>query len=181
MAILFLNMLMARNFIAMKPDLVRPDIEILEILQTDGRVSNRDLAARVALSPSPCWRRVRALEDAGVIERYVALLAPDKLGLAVIAFAHVSLTDHHPQTVEEFDAAVARAPEVLECYMTSGEHDYMLKVITADMASYEHFLSEKMLRLPSVRTVNTGFVLRRKKYTTALPLPEPGPKRGPQT
>jgi DNA-binding Lrp family transcriptional regulator len=158
----------------MTTQLSRPDVEILEILQSDGRVSNRDLATRVALSPSPCWRRVRALEDAGVVERYVALLAPEKLGLAVIAYAHVSLTDHHPETVEEFDAAVERAPEVLECYMTSGEHDYMLKVITADMAAYEHFLSEKMLRLRSVRTINTGFVLRRKKYTTALPLPQPG-------
>lgn len=157
----------------MPSNLTRPDVEILEVLQADGRISNRDLAAKVALSPSPCWRRVRTLEEDGVIERYVALLAPEKLDLAVIAFAHVSLTDHHPESVEEFDAAVDRAPEVLECYMTSGEHDYMLKVITADMASYEHFLSDKMLRLPSVRTVNTGFVLRRKKYTTALPLPHP--------
>jgi len=154
----------------MIPEMTRTDVQILDVLQQQGRISNRELAERVGLSPSPCWRRVRALEEAGVIEAYVALLEPRALGLSVFAFAHVSLTDHHPESVEAFDRAIRDAPEVLECYMTSGEHDYMLKVVAADMAGYERFLSERLLALAAVRTVNTGFVLKRKKHTTALPL-----------
>lgn len=150
--------------------LSRQDLAILGHLQEDGRISNRDLADKVSLSPSPCWRRVRALEAERVIRGYTALLDPEKLGLRVLAFAHVSLTDHHPATVQRFDRSIAEAPEVLECFMTSGDHDYMLKVVTRDMASYQDFLSEKLLRLDCVRTVNTSFALKQKKHSTRLPL-----------
>jgi len=150
--------------------LSRQDLAILDRLQLDGRISNRDLASAVSLSPSPCWRRVRALEDGEVIRGYAALLDPERLGLNILAFAHVSLVDHHPETVQQFDQSIGRAPEVLECFMTSGDHDYMLKVITRDMAAYQAFLSEKLLRMPCVRTVNTSFALRQKKSSTRLPL-----------
>lgn len=154
----------------MSTKLSRQDLAILDHLQQDGRISNRDLAAAVSLSPSPCWRRVRALEDGKVIRGYAALLDPERLGLNILAFAHVSLVDHHPETVQQFDQSIARATEVLECFMTSGDHDYMLKVITRDMAAYQAFLSEKLLRMPCVRTVNTSFALRQKKSSTRLPL-----------
>lgn len=154
----------------MKETLSKQDVAILRHLQEDGRISNRDLASRVSLSPSPCWRRVRALEEQQVIRGYTALLDPDKLGLRVVAFAHVSLVDHHPPTVARFDRKISEAPEVLECFMTSGDHDYMLKVVTRDMSSYQDFLSEKLLSLDCVRTVNTSFALKQKKLSTRLPL-----------
>ena len=148
----------------------KQDLAILGHLQEDGRISNRDLADRVSLSPSPCWRRVRALESQQVIRGYTALLDPQKLGLSILAFANVSLVDHHPATVQHFDQSISEGPEVLECFMTSGEHDYMLKVVTRDMSSYQDFLSEKLLRLHCVRTVNTSFALKQKKISTRLPL-----------
>jgi DNA-binding Lrp family transcriptional regulator len=148
----------------------KQDLAILRYLQEDGRISNRDLATRVSLSPSPCWRRVRALESQQVIRGYTALLDPEKLGLSILAFAHVSLVDHHPATVQHFDQSISEAPEVLECFMTSGDHDYMLKVVTRDMSSYQDFLSRKLLRLDCVRTVNTSFALKQKKISTRLPL-----------
>jgi Lrp/AsnC family leucine-responsive transcriptional regulator len=154
----------------MSAKLSRQDLAILRYLQEDGRISNRDLASKVALSPSPCWRRVRALESQLFILGYTALLDPQKLGLSILAFAHVSLVDHHPATVERFDQSISQAPEVLECFMTSGDHDYMLKVVTTDMASYQDFLSEKLLRLDCVRTVNTSFAMKQKKISTRLPL-----------
>jgi DNA-binding Lrp family transcriptional regulator len=146
------------------------DIAILKELQGDGRVSNRDLADRVGLSPAPCWRRVRALEDQQIISRYAALLDAEKVGLSIVAFAHISLENHHATTVAEFDAAIQSADEVLECYMTSGEYDYMLKVVAADMACYEKFFSEVLMQIAAIRNVSTSFALRHKKLTTALPL-----------
>ena len=154
----------------MKQKLSKQDVAILRHLREDGRISNRDLANQVSLSPSPCWRRVRALEEQQVIRGYTALLDPEKLGLRVVAFAHVSLVDHHPPTVARFDQKISEAPEVLECFMTSGDHDYMLKVLTRDMSSYQDFLSEKLLSLDCVRTVNTSFALKQKKLSTRLPL-----------
>ena len=146
------------------------DIAILKELQGDGRVSNRDLADRVGLSPAPCWRRVRVLEDQQIISRYAALLDAEKVGLSIVAFAHISLENHHATTVAEFDAAIQSANEVLECYMTSGEYDYMLKVVAADMVTYEKFFSEVLMQIAAIRNVSTSFALRHKKLTTALPL-----------
>ena len=148
----------------------RFDIAILRELQANGRISNRDLAERVGLSPAPCWRRIRALEKDQVIASYATLLDSEKLGLSIIAFAHISLENHQASTVAAFDRAIQTSDKVLECYMTSGEYDYMLKVVAADMGEYEKFLSDVLMQIPAVRNVSTSFALRHKKLTTALPL-----------
>ncbi len=148
----------------------RFDIAILRELQRDGRMSNRELAGRVGLSPAPCWRRLRALEQDQVISRYTALLDAAKVGLSIVAFAHISLENHHTSTIIEFDKAIQSSDEVLECYMTSGEYDYMLKIVVADMVAYEKFFSEVLMQVPVVRNVSTSFAMRHKKLTTALPL-----------
>ena len=148
----------------------KADIAILEALQKDGRLSNRDLAKKVSLSPSPSWRRLRALEDAGVISHYAAVVNREQVGLSIMGFAHVTLHDHRAENVKKFDRAILGAPRVLECHATSGEHDYMLKVVAPDMASYQDFLSSYLLKIGVVRTVNTSFVLKQQKNTTALPM-----------
>lgn len=150
----------------------RFDIAILTVLQTRGRISNKDLAEQVGLSPAPCWRRLRALEQSGVIRGYAALLEPNAVNLNIIAFAHIALENHHAQTVAEFDAAIQKMPEVLECYMTSGKYDYMLKIAARDMAAYEQLLSDGLMQIQAVRSVSTSFALRHNKLTTALPLYE---------
>ena len=150
--------------------MVKSDISILEALQNDGRLSNRDLAKQVSLSPSPSWRRLRALEEAGVISHYAAVLDREQVGLPIMGFAHVILHDHNSENVKRFDRAIMGAPQVLECHATSGEHDYMLKVVAPDMVSYQDFLSEYLLKIGVVRTVNTSFVLKQQKNTTVLPL-----------
>jgi len=148
----------------------KADIAIIEALQHDGRLSNRELAKKVSLSPSPSWRRLRALEETGVISHYAAVVNREEVGLSIMGFAHVSLHDHRAETVKKFDRAIMGAPQVLECHSTSGDHDYMLKVVAPDMASYQKFLSEYLLKIGVVRTVNTSFVLKRQKNTTALPM-----------
>lgn len=146
------------------------DISILEAIQKNGRLSNRELAKEVSLSPSPSWRRLRSLEDEGVIKHYAAVVDRHKVGLSIMGFAHVTLHDHSSEKVRRFDKAIMRAPQVLECHATSGEHDYMLKVVAPDMASYQDFLSDYLLKIGVVRTVNTSFVLKQQKSTTALPM-----------
>ncbi len=148
------------------------DLAILEALQSDGRLSNQDLANRVALSPSPCWRRVRRLEESGIITGYVALVDPEAAGLPVLAYAHVSLENHHADTVESFDQLIREMPQVLECCAMAGEYDYLLKVRTASLDGYERFLRQGLLQHPAVRAVNTSFVLSQQKYTTSLPVLE---------
>ena len=140
------------------------------MLQQDARVSNKELAESVGLSPSPCWRRVRRLEESGVIEQYVARLSRQALGFPVLAYVQISLEDHHPDTIREFDDLVRRCDEVQECCSMSGQYDYLIKVVARDMESYEEFLSGKLLRLGGVQTANTSFVLKQKKSTSALPL-----------
>lgn len=146
------------------------DVSILEAIQKNGRLTNRELAKEVSLSPSPSWRRLRSLEDAGVIKHYAAVVDRQKVGLSIMGFAHVTLHDHSSEKVKRFDQAIMRAPQVLECHATSGEHDYMLKVVAPDMASYQDFLSEYLLKIGVVRTVNTSFALKQQKSTTALPM-----------
>ena len=148
----------------------RTDRKILAELQKNGRLSSQALAAKVGLSTSPCWRRVRRMEKAGVISGNVAILNPESVGLHVIAFAQVSLEDHHPDSVAEFDRMVEDLPEILECHAMSGQHDYQLKVICESIGAYDKLLSEHLLRVKAVHTVNTSFVLRTNKSTTALPL-----------
>jgi Lrp/AsnC family leucine-responsive transcriptional regulator len=146
------------------------DYRILGELQRNGRLSSQALAERVGLSTSPCWRRVRRLEEQGVIRANVAILEPGKVGLHVTAIANISLEDHHPDSVAEFDRMVAERPEILECFATSGQHDYTLKVICESIVEYDRLLNEHILSCKPVHTVSTSFVLRGTKHTTALPL-----------
>jgi DNA-binding Lrp family transcriptional regulator len=150
----------------------RLDRRILEELQADARISNQELAKRVGLSPAPCWRRLRRLEEAGFIAGYATLLQAPAIGLPILAYAVVSLENHHPESVRQFDQLVKERPEVLECHSMSGANDYLLRIVAASMEAYEHFLSTQLLQLRAVRSVNTSFVLRTKKFTTRLPVGE---------
>ena len=150
----------------------RLDRRILEELQRDARMSNQELAKRVGLSAAPCWRRLRRLEGGGYIEGYATLLRAAAIGLPILAYALVSLENHHPESVRQFDQLVKERPEVLECHSMSGANDYLLRIVAASMEAYEHFLSTQLLQLAAVRSVNTSFVLRTKKFTTRLPVCE---------
>ena len=146
------------------------DRKILGLLQTDGRMSLADLAAKVGLSPSPCLRRVRMLERAGVIARYVAVLDQQAVGLPVSVFVSVKLERQREQALERFAKAIARWPEVLECYLMTGPRDYLLRVVVADVAAYEAFLKEKLTRLDALASIESSFTLEQVKYTNVLPL-----------
>jgi DNA-binding Lrp family transcriptional regulator len=148
----------------------RLDRRILDELQGDARISNQELAKRVGLSPAPCWRRLRRLEQAGFITGYATLLDGPAVGLPIMAYATVSLENHHPETVREFDQLVNDRPEVLECHSMSGPNDYLLRIVAASMDAYERFMSSHVLQIRAVRSVNTSFVLRTKKFTTRLPV-----------
>ncbi len=148
----------------------RLDCRILEELQLDARITNQELAKRVGLSPAPCWRRLKRLEAEGFIAGYATLLSAEAIGLPIQAYALVSLENHHADTVRQFDQLVRERPEVLECHSMSGPNDYLLRIVAAGMDAYEHFLSTQLLQLPAVRSVNTSFVLRTKKFTTRLPV-----------
>jgi DNA-binding Lrp family transcriptional regulator len=157
----------------MTKSLDRVDRRILDELQADARISNHDLAKRVGLSSAPCWRRLRRLQDEGYISSYATLLNPSAIGLPILAYAQVTLENHHPESVRQFDQLIAHRPEVLECHSMSGPNDYLLRIVAASMEAYEHFLSTHVLQTKAVRSVNTSFVLRTKKFTTRLPLEAP--------
>lgn len=147
------------------------DRAILERLQEDGRISNQDLAAAVNLSPSPCLRRVRRLEEEGLIEGYVVRLNARKLGLKLTAFLHISMDRHTPERFDNFEAAIADFPEVLECHLVTGQDaDYLLKVVVEDMDDYQQFLLDKVTRIGGVTGVHSSFVLKSPKNRTALPV-----------
>jgi DNA-binding Lrp family transcriptional regulator len=146
------------------------DRKILALLQEDARLANVDLAGKVGLSPSPCLRRVRDLEEAGVIRRYVTLLDPAAIGLPVSVFVSVSLERQVEQALERFEAAILKRPEVMECYLMTGDADYLLRVVTADLSAYELFLIEHLTRVPGVASIKSSFALKQVKYRTALPV-----------
>jgi len=149
----------------------RYDRRILEVLQEEGRISNQDLADRIGLSPSPCLRRVRALEESGLILGYRALLDGSRIGLTLLALVHISMDRHTPERFARFDAAVSELPEVLECLLITGQDaDYQLKVIVRDMDAYQSLLLNKITRIEGVTGVHSSFVLRRVVERTALPL-----------
>lgn len=148
----------------------RIDRKILALLQEDGRQPNNELADQVGLSPSPCLRRVKALEEAGVISRYVALVDPASVDLPVNIFVSVSLDRQIEERIDAFEAAVMERPEVLECYLMSGDADYLLRVVVPDLASYERFLKEHLTRIPGVAGIRSSFALKQVRYRTALPL-----------
>lgn len=147
------------------------DRDILHILQQEGRINNQDLAERINLSPSPCLRRVRQLEDSGIIEGYVALLNARKLGLTLMAFVQVSMDKHSRNNLEEFEEQLSACPEVLECHLITGQSaDYQLKVVVKDMDSYQQFLLNKLLLMKGVNGVHSSFVLKSAITRTALPI-----------
>jgi DNA-binding Lrp family transcriptional regulator len=148
------------------------DYRILGALQEQGRISNQDLAERVGISTAACWRRVRALEAAGTISAYTALLDRRQLGMALCAFVHVSLSRHQRQSTVDFEAAVATRPEVLECFATTGDADFILRVVTSDIESFDRFLEEFLFGLEGIAQIRSNIALRELKFATALPLPE---------
>lgn len=152
-------------------ELDRYDRRILEVLQADGRLPNQELAERIGLSPSPCLRRVRALEEAGVITGYRALVDARKLGLSLMALLHISMDKHTPERFANFEKKIAARPEVLECLLITGqEADYQLKVIVRDMDAYQELLLNRITRIEGVTGVHTSFVLRRALDNTVVPV-----------
>lgn len=146
------------------------DSRILRVLQENARISNVDLAESVGISPSPCWRRVRELETDGVIDRYVTLVKPGAVGLPVSVFIQVSLEKQVEAALEEFEAAVLARPEVMECYLMTGDADYLLRVVLSDLEAYERFLLDHLTRIPCVASIKSSFALKQVKYRTALPI-----------
>ncbi len=149
----------------------RTDRRILHELQLNARITNQELADRVGLSPSPCLRRVKQLEEAGLIKGYVTELAADKLGLKLMALVQIAMDRHTPDRFERFESAVRALPQVLECIMITGQSaDYQLKVLVRDMDEYQDFLLNKLTRIPGVSDVRSSFVLRNIVSTAVLPL-----------
>lgn len=147
----------------------RYDQHILEILQQDGRINNQDLAERIGLSPSPCLRRVKALEESGLIVGYRALLDAKKLGLTLTALIHISMDKHTPERFANFEATVSLLPEVLECLLITGQNaDYQLKVAVRDMDHYQALLLNKLTTITGVTGVHSSFVLRQVLDKTAM-------------
>lgn len=155
----------------MSTQLDRYDGLILERLQRDGRISNQELADAISLSPSPCLRRVRQLEEDGYIDGYVALLNARKLGLNLTAFIQIAMDHHTPDRFENFENTIADYPEVLECHLITGQSaDYLLKVIVEDMDAFQQFLLGKLTRIEGVTGVQSSFVLKSPLRSTALPI-----------
>lgn len=160
------------------PTLDKIDLKILAILQADGRLSNQEVAERVNLSPSPCLRRIKRLEDSGVIRQYVALLEPTKIGLGLLAYVNVRLEKHSDLPSQgstrsprkDFAAAVEQWPEVVACYAMTGDMDYLLRVHVEDMNHFSRFMMDTLLRHPAVLDVKSSFALQQIKDTTALPV-----------
>lgn len=159
-------------------DFDRIDLKILAELQSDARLTNVELAQRVNLSPSPCLARVRALEQAGIIKRYVALLDPSAVGLGLNVFINVSLERQVEKTLQQFQTAINRFPEIVECYLMSGDADYLLRVVVPDVQALEEFILNGLTKIPGVASIRSSFALKQVKYDTALPLG--APKRATQ-
>ena len=146
------------------------DLRILSELQKNARIANVDLARAVSLSPSPCLARVRALEQAGTIDRYVTLLDAKKLGLTVSVLVQVTLEKQVESALEIFEKAVRERPEVMECYLMTGDADYLLRVLVPDVPAFERFILDFLSRVPGVGNIKSSFALKQVKYQTALPL-----------
>lgn len=149
------------------------DRQLLSLLQHDGRISNQDLAQQIGLSPSPCLRRVKRLEDQGYIRRYVALVDPDRLGLGLLAFISVRLDKSHRAghgTISGFAQDVQGWPEVIQCYAMSGDMDYLLRIQVSDLAAFSRFAMDTLMRHPAVIDIRSSFALQSIKETTELPV-----------
>ncbi|MEK8025990.1 Lrp/AsnC family transcriptional regulator [Pseudaquabacterium rugosum] len=153
-----------------RPELDTLDLRILRELQADGSLSNVELARRVGLSPSPCLARVKALTASGVIRQYVALLDAQRLGLHLNVFISISLKQQTRAALEAFEARICARDEVMECYLMTGDADYLIRVAVADMAALERFILEQLSPMPQVEKIRSSFALKQVRYKTALPL-----------
>lgn len=147
------------------------DLRILAELQSDGALTNVELARRVHLSPSPCLARVKALEAAGVIERYVALANAKLLGLGLNVFINISLKEQSKEALAGFERRIAEHDEVMECYLMTGDSDYLIRVAVPDIAALERFILEQLTPIPGIEKIRSSFALKQVRYKTALPLP----------
>ncbi|MCC5796966.1 MAG: Lrp/AsnC family transcriptional regulator [Methylophaga sp.] len=155
----------------MPEQLDKYDRQILTLLQKNGRITNQELAEAISLSPSPTLRRVKQLEESGLVDGYVALLSARKLGLTLMAFIGISMDKHTPERFAALEQNLALYPEVLECHLITGQTaDYLLKVIVRDMDAYQQFLLNKLTRIEGVTGVHTSFVMKSPIYSTALPI-----------
>ena len=148
------------------------DIRILNELQNDSSHSNVELAKRVHLSPSPCLMRVKALKDKGVIRNYVALADPKVLGLGLNVFISISLKEQSKEALSEFEKRISEHDEVMECYLMTGDSDYLIRVAVADMAALEKFILEQLTPIAGIEKIRSSFALKQVRYKTALPLPK---------
>lgn len=146
------------------------DKKILIALQDNAELSMVDLGDKVGLSHTPCWRRVKRLEEDGYIKRRVTLLNPDKLNLNVSVHAYITIKRHDEESLLAFESAVQEVPEIVECYSTTGDKDYLLRMVVSTVDDYESLLKKRLVHLPNVASVNSVFALKQVKYTTALPL-----------
>jgi Lrp/AsnC family leucine-responsive transcriptional regulator len=147
------------------------DLRILDQLQRDGALSNVELARRVHLSPSPCLARVKALEASGVIERYVAIVSASKLGLGLNVFISISLKSQSKEALADFERRIAEHDEVMECYLMTGDSDYLIRVAVADISALEKFILEQLSPISGIDKIRSSFALKQVRYKTALPLP----------
>jgi Lrp/AsnC family leucine-responsive transcriptional regulator len=146
------------------------DRKIIAALQADGKITVNELAEKVGLSASPCARRVRLLEQAKVIKGYTAIIDQKKVGLPISAFASIKLERQREDALERFSKAVSRWPEVVDCYLMTGQRDYLLRIVVRDLEAYERFLNDKMTRLEGVASIETSFALKQIKRSEALPV-----------
>ena len=154
----------------MPVELDATDRRIFKIMQDDGSLTNAEIAERAGLSPSPCWRRVQRLRDLGVIAKQVVLLDRSKVGLNAQIFAQVRLNAKGRENIEEFSAAIQKFPEVLDCYVTLGSTDFILRIVAQDINAYERFFFDQLSRVPGIQEINSMVALSEIKSTTALPL-----------
>ncbi len=154
----------------MHPDLDRGDLRILDLIQQQGHLSAAEVAERLGMSPSTCWRRVSRLEEQGVIRKRVALLDREKLGLSIMVFSHVKLSGHGRDALLRFEQAVRTHSEILECYTLMGETDFLLRIVCRDIKAYEAFFLDHLSRFPGVQSVNSSIAMAVIKETTALPV-----------
>jgi DNA-binding Lrp family transcriptional regulator len=154
-----------------KMEIDETDLRLLKTVQEDARLSNVELAERIGLSPSPCLRRLRRLEDDGIIKGYMTLLDQKAVGLPVNVFISVTLKEQSEHALDDFEGRIRHLPQVMECYLMTGTADYLLRVVTADLAAYEHFLKEHLTRIPVIASIQSSFALKQVSFRTALPLP----------
>ena len=148
------------------------DLRILDELQQDGALSNVELARRVFLSPSPCLTRVKALEASGVIDRYVAIANATQLGLGLNVFISISLKSQNKESLAKFERRIAEHDEVMECYLMTGDSDYLIRVAVADIGALEKFILNQLSPIPGIEKIRSSFALKQVRYKTALPLPK---------